>query len=115
MSKPVVHFEIGCRDVSTLGPFYSKLFGWDMAHHGPAALITSNTGITGHMTTLGHEPHNYLTIYVEVDDLDAYLKKVEEMGGSTVVPPTRIPGSWFAWFKDPEGTMMGLLKREAKA
>ena len=114
MSKPVVHFEIGGRDLATLVPFYSKLFGWDIAHHGPAAFITSRTGITGHMTSLGHEPHNYVTVYVEVDDLDGTLKQVNELGGKTVVPPTKIPGSTFAWFTDPEGTLIGLLKYDAK-
>jgi len=112
MSKPVVHFEIGGRDLTVLVPFYSKLFGWDMINHGPAAMITSHTGITGHMAALGHEPHNYVTVYVEVDDLDGYLKTVGELGGKTVVAPTKIPGSTFAWFSDPEGTIIGLLKRD---
>src|ERR1700710_2111907 len=112
MSKPVVHFEIGGRDLAALVPFYSQLFGGNKTNHGPAAMITSNTGITGHMSSLGHEPHNYVTVYVEVDDLDEYLKKVGELGGKTVVPPTKIPGSTFAWFTDPEGTIIGLLKRD---
>jgi predicted enzyme related to lactoylglutathione lyase len=114
MSQPVVHFEIGGRDLTNLGSFYSQLFGWNMINHGPAAMITSNTGITGHMASLGHEPYNYVTVYIEVDDLDAYLKRVNDLGGSTVVPPTKIPGSWFAWFRDPEGTIIGLLKRDSK-
>jgi hypothetical protein len=32
-----------------------------------------SVGIQGHISSLGHEPHNYVTIYVQVDDLQAYL------------------------------------------
>jgi predicted enzyme related to lactoylglutathione lyase len=115
MSKPVVHFEIGGRDLGKLVPFYQQLFGWDIANYGQAAMINSHTGVTGHMTALGHEPHNYVTVYVASDDLEGDLNKVKELGGKVVVPPTKIPGSTFAWFQDPEGNLLGLLKSDAKA
>lgn len=49
--------------------------------------------------------------YVQVDDLDAYLKKAESLGGRTVVPPTEIPNMvTFAMFADPDGNAVGLIK-----
>jgi predicted enzyme related to lactoylglutathione lyase len=53
-----------------------------------------------------------VTFYVEVDDPSAYLKKVAELGGTTIVPPTEIPqfGLTFAFFADPEGHVVGLSK-----
>jgi predicted enzyme related to lactoylglutathione lyase len=30
---------------------------------------------------IGHEPFNYVTVYVEVDDIPAYLAKAEQLGG----------------------------------
>ena len=55
----------------------------------------------------------HVTFYVEVDDLDATLSKVEEMGGKTVMPPTEIPGMvTLAQFHDPEGHLIGLLKTQ---
>jgi predicted enzyme related to lactoylglutathione lyase len=113
MGKPVVHFEIGCRDSTKAQQFYGKLFDWQMQPHGPAAMIATGagTGIQGHITALGHEPHNYVTFYVQVENLQAYLDRAATLGGKTLVPPTEVPGmGQFAWLADPEGTIVGLWK-----
>jgi predicted enzyme related to lactoylglutathione lyase len=117
MGLPVVHFEIGCRDSAKLQGFYAKMFDWKIQQAGPAAMVdTGNAGgpvpnINGHFNSLGHEPHNYVTIYVMVDDLNAYLKKAEGLGGKTLVRPQEVPGmGHFAWLADPEGTIVGLWK-----
>lgn len=114
MGQPVVHFEIGCRDKEKSKAFYSRLFGWEVNEFGPAAMINtgSQEGIQGHINVLEHEPHNYITFYVQVDDLQKYLDKAGELGGKTLVPPMEIPGGMgsFAWLKDPEGTIVGLWK-----
>ena len=112
MGQPVVHFEIGCRDVSKTASFFSKLFGWETQAMGPAAMINTGagSGIQGHISSLGHEPHNYTTFYVQVDDVQAYLDKAAALGGKTVVPPVEIPTGTFAWFSDLEGNTIGLWK-----
>lgn len=66
------------------------------------------------MTALGHEPHNYVMVYVEVEDLKACREKAESLGGKTVIPPSEIPGGGhFAWLTDPEANLLGLLKPKA--
>ncbi len=111
MGKPVVHFEIGCRDVGKTQSFYSKLFDWDITQSGPAAVInTGGEGIGGHITSLGHDPHNYVTVYVQVEDLQAYLDKAIALGGKMLVPPVPIPTGKFAWLSDPDGNIIGLLQ-----
>jgi uncharacterized protein len=113
MGHPVVHFEIGCRDSKKTQEFYAKLFDWKIAEAGPAAMIAAETGgITGHITTLGHEPHHYTIFYVSVEDVAGYLKKAEELGGKTLVPPIEIPTGTFAWMQDPEGNTVGLWKQK---
>ena len=48
-------------------------------------------------------------ITIDVDDIDQSLKEIETGGGSTVTPRTAIPGMGaFAYFKDPEGNVLGL-------
>jgi hypothetical protein len=43
--------------------------------------------------------------------LAAHLKKIESLGGKTLVPPTEIPEQvTFAFFADPEGHVVGLVK-----
>ncbi|MBI1899501.1 MAG: VOC family protein [Planctomycetia bacterium] len=113
MANPVVHFEIGCRDSARTQQFFKDLFGWTIAEMGPAAMIDtgSKDGIQGHITALGHEPFNYVTVYVMVDDLTAYLEKAAALGGQTLIPPTEVPGmGHFAWFKDVDGNCLGLWK-----
>ncbi|MBX3363652.1 MAG: VOC family protein [Phycisphaeraceae bacterium] len=113
MPHPVVHFEIGCRDSAKTVEFYTKLFGWSSEAYGPTAMLNtgSNQGIQGHISSLGHPPHNYMTVYAHVDDLDASLKKAESLGGKIMIPPTEVPGmGHFAWITDPEGTVFGMWK-----
>ena len=112
MGQPVVHFEVGCRDSARTQAFFKDLFGWSFQQAGPAAMIDTGagTGINGHVTALGHEPHRYVTVYVQVDDVAAALAKAESLGGKTQVPPVEIPTGTFAWFADPDGNTIGLWK-----
>jgi predicted enzyme related to lactoylglutathione lyase len=113
MANPVVYFEIGCRDRSATTHFYSELFGWTMTDAGGASRVPEAPGgIPGHITALGHEPHNYTLVYIAVDDIVAYLAKAEALGGKTLVPPIPIPTGIFAWFSDPEGNRVGLMQRK---
>jgi predicted enzyme related to lactoylglutathione lyase len=113
MGKPVVHFEIGCRDREKTGAFYGALFDWTIQPMGSTSTIDSGggRGIPGQITSLGHEPHHYTIFYVEVDNIAAHLEKVESLGGKRIVGPVRIPTGHFAWFSDPEGNVVGLLQR----
>jgi len=112
MGQPVIHFEIGCRDQAKTSEFYAKLFDWKIHQASPAAMILTGSaeGVQGHITSLGHEPHNYVTVYVQVDDLQAYLDKAATLGGKTLVPPVEIPTGRFAWMADPDGNIVGLME-----
>lgn len=117
MPAPVVHFEIGCQNAPKTAKFYSDLLGWEMQTFGSSHMTSAGapTGIGGHIHSLGHPPHNYITIYAQVDDLATYLKKAESLGGKTIVPPQEVPGmGHFAWIADPEGTIFGLWKAMAQ-
>jgi uncharacterized protein len=112
MGRPVVHFEIGCRDKAEIATFYEQLFDWTMEEMGPAAMIATGaeSGIQGHITALGHEPHNYTIFYVGVENVEEALKKAESLGGKTLIPPVPIPTGRFAWMSDPEGNTVGLFE-----
>jgi predicted enzyme related to lactoylglutathione lyase len=111
MGQPVVHFEIGCKDKEKTSAFYAEAFGWTI-DPGPTGMIStgSSEGIQGHVAALGHEPHQFTHFYVQVDDVAEALKKVEGLGGKTIVPPVPIPSGTFAWFADLEGNVVGLWK-----
>ena len=118
MPAPVVHFEIGSKDLAKTRAFYKDLLGWQSEEGAPNMAMLSNLGsyaedktegIGGHFSSLGHEPHQYVTVYAQVDDIDATLKQAEKLGGKTVVPKQEVPRmGHFAWFADPEGNVIGL-------
>lgn len=120
MPAPVVHFEIGCKDLESTKAFYSKVLGWEYVPGMPSMGMVSNVGpmassptpgIGGHINTLGHEPHNYVTFYAQVDDIPATLANIQKHGGKMLVPMTEVPNmGHFAWFTDPEGNAIGLWK-----
>jgi predicted enzyme related to lactoylglutathione lyase len=113
MANPVVHWEIGGRDLEKLGWFYGELFGWDPRPAGPEYQLVEvgPPGIGGGLIEM--EPH--VTIYVSVQDADATLQRVRELGGTVLHTPERIPGfGRFAVFGDIEGNVVGLFE-EAEA
>lgn len=120
MAAPVVHFEIGVKDLAKAQKFYGPLFGWEFQGYGPTTAMIGNVGpmapqktegIGGMINSLGHPPHQYVTFYAQVDDLQKTLDHATKLGGKMIVPPQEVPGMGsFAWFQDPEGNCIGLWK-----
>ena len=121
MGNPVVHFEIAGKDAESLSEFYSSLFDWDAAGQIPGDVYglepAAENEVRGHIlpTTDDMPVSNYVSIYVQVEDLQASLDKAESLGGKTCLPPKVIPGGngAFAMFLDPSGNCIGLYKPEA--
>lgn len=114
-THPVVHWEIGARNADAIKAFYAELFGWTIQTFASAdySMVESggNGGIGGGIMQNCGDVQPYLTVYVQVDDLEAMLQKAVALGGTACVPPTPIPnvGS-FAMFLDPEKHVVGLLQ-----
>lgn len=115
MSAPVVHWEIIVKDGKKANEFYAKLFDWKIDANNPMHYGMVETGGTGGINggigqmEEGNPP--YVTFYVKVDDLQAYLDKAERLGGKTIMPPTEIPNVvTMAMFTDPEGNKIGMIK-----
>jgi uncharacterized protein len=120
----VVHFEIPTDDLERAKGFYGVVFGWQLdtqpiGEGEYTSVITTAVdpqtyaptepgGINGGMMRRSADtPTPVITIGVE--DIDRSLKEVEANGGTVVTPRTPIPDMGaFAYFKDPEGNVMGL-------
>jgi hypothetical protein len=115
-----VHFEIPADNPEKLAGFYEGLFGWrfkkmsmgDMGHYWMIETRAeedapgSNGGMMKEMDA-NHKPVNY----VQVESVDEYAKKIEELGGKIVVPKTPIPDMGaFAVALDPEGNAIGIYE-----
>ena len=116
MPNPIVHREIAASNAKKLQAFYTGLFGWKINANNPMnyGLVApgGKRGIGGGIFQ-GQEGDKRITIYAEVGDPDAFLKKAESLGGKTVMHTEVVPGMvTFAIFADPEGNLFGLVKRE---
>jgi predicted enzyme related to lactoylglutathione lyase len=114
MGNPVVHFEVIGRDGEALQRFYRDAFGWDIQPAVPGYAMAMPGGESGINGGIGDSPDGgpgHVTFYVEVDDLNAALEKVQSLGGSKLTDPMDIPdGPSIAMFADPEGHVIGLAK-----
>jgi predicted enzyme related to lactoylglutathione lyase len=112
---PVVHWEITAKDSHRLEHFYREMFDWNVAA-GPFATHHVDTrtpsGIPGTITaTEGSWPTGAF-FYVQVDDIRQYLDKAEQLGATTLLPPTTVADTaTIAIFRDPEGVRVGLVQR----
>lgn len=106
MRGRVRRFEIGCTDKEKTAAFYQAVLGWEVD-----ANFHVNSGpdsIPGQINALGHEPHRYVTVYIEVDDMEAALARVRARGGQVLVPTVKLPHGSFAWIGDPDGNIIAL-------
>jgi predicted enzyme related to lactoylglutathione lyase len=120
----VVHFEIPTDDIARASEFYRSIFGWDLRDMSELGMdytiamtvpvdertqVPTEAGAIngGMMKRSDQTPSPVITI--EVEEITAALADIEAKGGSTVQPRTPIEGMGaFAYFKDPEGNVMGL-------
>jgi uncharacterized protein len=122
---PVVHFEVIGKDYATLSAFYESLFGWkpdanNAVGYGVIArednLNADGIGIGGGLMALPPEmaadSNGHVTFYAEVDDVEATLQRVEQLGGKRLHGPDTVPGGGptLGQFADPEGHLVGLTQ-----
>ncbi len=113
MPNPVVHFEVLGKDAQATESFYAGVFDWPMDKVMDGYAMVRPVGEEGIAGGVGAMPGStgHSTFYVEVDDLQATLDKIEAAGGSTVQPPMDIPnGPSIALFNDPDGNLVGIVK-----
>jgi uncharacterized protein len=120
----VVHFEIPIDDLERAKSFYGSTFGWQLQTmemgEGEYTIVmttpvdektqmpTESGAINGGMTRRD-DVTSAPVITIDVDGIDDSLKQIEAAGGSVVQARTEIPGMGaFAYFRDPEGNVMGL-------
>ncbi|HYM44619.1 MAG TPA: VOC family protein [Solirubrobacteraceae bacterium] len=105
--------ELGSPDLDASTAFYSGLFGWAIApfEGSPEPYLSiknggaSNGGIRP-LTPPGTPP--YWLVYFGVEDLDAALAKVAELGGVKHAGPIDIQMAKIAVVADPQGAVFAL-------
>jgi predicted enzyme related to lactoylglutathione lyase len=123
MSQPVVHFEIIGAAPATLREYYAGLFGWDfqvgdatteeVSRSGEYGFVDGGAtgGINGGVGGgAGFTPR--VLFYVGVPDVEAALRKAEQLGGRRVMGPARAGDFAVGHFTDPEGNLVGVAGQE---
>jgi predicted enzyme related to lactoylglutathione lyase len=113
MANKVVHFEILGKDGKASQAFYSSLFGWsiDASNEMNYGMVDAGSAGVGGGISASQDGKPMVTVYIEVDDLDATLKKAESLGGKTIMPPMDVPGGpKLAMFADPDGNVIGMTQ-----
>ena len=119
MGQPVVHFEIMGTDLGKLRSFYSGLFGWEIDADNPmnygmvdreGNVTPDGIGIGGGIGEMPDGAPGYVTVYIEVPDVEAALAKAESLGGSRLMGPQQpMDGLVIGLFADPEGHPVGVV------
>jgi len=115
MPNPVTWFEIIGADSAKLQKFYADVFAWKlsppMAEMGNYSMLDhEGQGIQGGIG--GQEGDQArVSVYIQVDDPQAYLDKAAANGAPVIMPATQImPDTMIGLFLDPAGLTMGVLK-----
>ena len=119
MSGRVVHFEIPFDDEKRATEFYTEAFGWNTQEVAGYKLVASGPTqdmgpaepgfINGGLLAREADGASSPVIVVDVPSVDDALAKIEKLGGTTVSGKRDVGGFGFAaYFKDPEGNLMGL-------
>lgn len=119
MAGKVVHFEIPIDDGERATAFYEGAFGWQLDRFGPLEYWTTTAGegegIGGALTRRDPDAPT-LMFYIEVDDVDGALTRIERVGGHRLSERMPIPGvGWTAFFADSEDNRIGIFQPDPSA
>ncbi|MDT0200411.1 VOC family protein [Nocardioides sp. AE5] len=122
MSGRVVHFELPYVDGERARSFYAEAFGWEVTEAG-RGYMHAVTGPSEDFEPTGpgyvnggllrsEGPGQGPIIVIEVDDLEASLAKVVDLGATVILPATKAGDSGSAaYIKDVEGNIVSLWQR----
>lgn len=122
--NPVVHFEMPADDLARTKKFYEEAFGWQLNQLGKDMgnyLLAGTQEMDKEFMPLkpgaingGFYPRQEGSgthVVISVDDLEAHMKRVVDVGGKIEGEPMDIPGiGRFVMFHDTEGNRVGMLQ-----
>ena len=116
MGNPVTQFQILSKTPEETARFYASVFGWTVDANnamGYRRVSTgSDQGIQGGIWPAPPQAPNFVQLFITVDDVKGCVKKAEEMGAKTIIPPTVLPeGDELAVLHDPQGMSFGVFRQ----
>jgi predicted enzyme related to lactoylglutathione lyase len=116
MGNPVMQFQILSKEPEETAKFYSGVFGWKVDANNPMGYRQIDTGskegIQGGIWPAPPQAPNFVQLFMGVADVKAAVRKAEEMGAKTLIPPTMLPeGDEMAVLLDPQGMSFAVWRR----
>lgn len=118
MATPVVHWELWSKDPAKVSDFYAKVFDWKIQEIPQLRYRIAESGGPGGIgggimqPQEGPWPGN-MCLYIAVDDLAAYRRRIVEAGGRIVVEEQEVPGMGsFCLFEDTDKRVNGIWKQK---
>jgi hypothetical protein len=116
MANHVVHFAIHADDVERARRFYAKVFGWRFEPWGPPDFYLISTGSESDPGIGGALQKRRDECTVSVEDVDRIAARIEQHGGSVVMPKVIIPSvGWLIQFQDTEGNIACAMRCDSGA
>ena len=111
-----VHIEIASENPSRTRKFLEDVFAWKFEDIPEMNYTTYDAGSGpggGLMSPMQGQPPGILN-YVLSNDIDRDIERIENAGGSIIVPKMEIPNmGWWAGFKEPTGLMLALYQAKS--
>lgn len=105
--------ELPVRDTNAAKAFYEEVFGWQLTAFGPTYASTMTGGVDLGLQGDPAEATAAPLAVIQVDDLDAWISKVERAGGRIVRPVFAFPGGRRFQFIDPSGNELAVMEIDA--
>lgn len=109
----VCHIEWDVTDLERAQRFYGSLFNWKFDSFGDTMVVfaSGDQHIGGFAKVGTVQAGKSPSVWIEVEDVDAYLPKAVAGGGSVVSPKQPVPHVGFsAVVGDPDGNAIGLVQ-----
>lgn len=114
--NPLVFWELASNDAEKSVAFFRDVFEWEIEFNEKLGFYIvsaelASEPMAGGIFTLGTARLPFLTLYLQVDDIEAKAKEVEKHGGHIVEPPHVIGGSRICLFNEPSGVTFAMIER----
>ncbi len=116
-NNPVVWWELGSHDAERSVGFFREVFGWIIEYDAKVGFYrvpppTNCRGIGGGIFTLRKARLPFLTLYIQVEDIESKAQAIKESGGMIVESPFDIGGgSKICLFNEPSGVTFALIQQ----
>lgn len=114
--NPVVFWELASHDQEKSVEFFRSVFGWQIEFNERLGFYVFEAGedaptVDGGIFTLKRAKLPFLTIYIQVKNIEEKAKLVEASGGFILEEPFEIsPQSKICLFNEPSGVTFAMIE-----